>query len=134
MNPRRLSQVAGWMYVISGVGLAIASLFPSVLHFVDRLAVPEAAAPERIVGLYAGVGGGLTAGFGAAMIVVARAKDLASAVRGVGVGLVTWYVVDTGASLLHGSWQNAIGNTVFGAVGLVPILLLARREPAFDPA
>ena len=134
MNPRKLTQVAGWMYVASGIALAIASLFPSALHFLDRLAVPEAAVPERIVGLYAGVGGGLTAGFGVAMIGLARAKDLRAAFRGMGLGLVTWYAVDTGASLLHGSWQNALGNTAFLAIGLLPLVLFVRRAPTLETA
>ena len=41
------------------------------------------------------------------------------------VGLVTWFVVDTGFSLAVGSWQHALFNVAF-AVVLVPALLHAR--------
>ncbi len=91
-----------------------------------RLAIPEALAPDRALGLYAGVAGGLTAGFGAAIVGVARATSLSAATRAVAIGLVTWFLVDTSASLAHESWQNAIGNFVFLGVGLPPVWLLGR--------
>ena len=127
-NARLLAEVAGWAYVASGLALAVVSLSPTALQLVNALAVPEASSPDRIARVYAGVGGGLTAGFGAAMVGVARAQTLAMAARGMTLGLVSWFVVDTGASLAHGSWQNAIGNVLFFMLGLPPMWALAATE------
>jgi F0F1-type ATP synthase membrane subunit c/vacuolar-type H+-ATPase subunit K len=137
---RRWTEIAGWAYIVSGVALAVASLSPGALHFITTLVIPDAGPPVRAEALYAGIGGGLTAGFGAAMAGFARATTMATGARAFAVGLVTWFVVDTGASLGHGSWQNAIGNVVFLALGLAPVWALgasgekARMERSAETA
>lgn len=116
-------RLSGWIYVVAGVGLFVASLVPSLQHRVDLLLVPGAAPPDALRGVYASVAGGLTAGVGAMLVRVDERTD----VRLLVTGLLTWFVIDTAGSLAHGSWQNALGNVLFLVVGLGP-LLLARGE------
>ncbi|MBK6693322.1 MAG: hypothetical protein IPG50_14110 [Myxococcales bacterium] len=109
---RRFASVGGWLYVASGLALVALSFAPPWLGALTRLAVPEAAAPDRALALYAGVAGGLTVGLGVAVVAAVREAHT-SGVACVAQGVFAWFVVDTLASLGHGSWQNAIGNTAF---------------------
>ncbi len=127
---RRWTAIAGWAYVVSGVGLALASLSPGALRFITTLVLSDPGRPGGAEGLFAGVAGGLTAGFGAAMAFFARATSTATGARAFAVGLATWFVVDTGASLALGSWQNAVGNVGFFALGLAPVAALGAGRGA----
>ena len=134
---KRWLVVAGWFYVLGGVAFAIGSLSPAFLDTVLGLAItayPGGAGVES--GLWAGVCGGLTAGMGAIFIAGARAMDQgpAAVARAIAIGVVVWFVVDTGASLAHGSWQNGIGNLGFLALALPPLLRLAARGSTRGPA
>jgi hypothetical protein len=112
---------AGWFTVLAGLGLALVSFAPAALFELNRLAVPGAAAPDTSNAVYAGICGGLTAGLGVAIVAAAKSLNLA-VVRAVMQATLVWYVIDSGASIGHGSWQNALSNTVFLAVILPPML------------
>ena len=68
--------------------------------------------------------GGTMAGWSAGMIVMIR-RGIAHGVRwawnAVALGLLIWYPIDTGYSLAHQVWINAIGNTVILALMAVPL-------------
>lgn len=130
VKARRLTEIAGWIYVASGLALAAASLWPAALAFVTSLVAPGAGPPDRVRGLFAGVAGGLTVGFGAALVGLARATTLAMAARAMATAVAAWFLVDTSASLAHGSWQNALGNVGFLVIGLLPLRALASQDGA----
>jgi hypothetical protein len=123
---RLFVEIAGWTYASSGVALALISFSSPALAALTALVVPEATTPDRALCVYAGVAGGLTVGLGASLIGVARASSLARAFRGLAVGLLSWFLVDTAASLAHGSWQNALGNLLFLPIGLLPLWRLGK--------
>lgn len=121
--------IAGWGYVGVGLAFAVVSLEPEVLRWIAALALPGAGPVDRTAQLFSGIAGGLTAGFGATMVVGARleAAVRSGVARAIAAGLLAWFVVDSAASALHGSWQNVIGNLAFLALGLPPALALAGR-------
>src|SRR5688500_5736544 len=121
MSARKWMETIGWMYVVMGVGFVAVSFAPSALGEVTRIALPNANAPDRAVALFAAIGGGLTAGMGAMLALVARALDRggAAVARAMGVGLFVWFVLDSGASIGHGAWRNALSNTLLFAPGLL---------------
>jgi hypothetical protein len=126
---QRWAQIAGFLYIVSGLLFALASFFPGLIGFINALAVPGSPLPNRITQVYVVVAGGLTAGVGTILYrtaTVQTSRDAAAAVRD---GLLTWYTIDTLGSLTHGSWQNAASNTVvFLALGLPPFVFLSRAE------
>jgi hypothetical protein len=116
-------KAAGTVYVVAGSALALLSFVPAWLERIDRLLVPGAGFPDVACRAYAGVAGGLTAGIGVMIVGVATTCDARGA-RALAAGLGVWFVLDTMASLGHGAWPNAVGNVVFLAIGLVPLLRL----------
>lgn len=121
---------AGWAYVAVGVTLAALSFVPEALRVVEALAVPGAGPVDVTSRVYAAITGGLTAGMGAMLVAVARALDRgpAAIVRGLGIGLTVWYVIDTAGSLAHGAWPNALSNTLFFALGMAAVVPIARTR------
>ncbi len=116
-------KAAGIVYVVAGSALTLLSFVPPWLERIDRLLVPGAAFPDVACRTYAGVAGGLTAGIGAMIVGLATTCDSRGA-RALAAGLGVWFVLDTTASLGHGAWPNAVGNVLFLAIGLVPLVRL----------
>ncbi|MCK6547091.1 hypothetical protein L6R52_14675 [Myxococcota bacterium] len=126
---------AGAIYLVVGVGAVVGSFFQGFLDLLHGLAMPHAVPAAAGVGLWATVVGGLTAGFGATIIAVARAMDRgpAAVARALATGVGVWCLVDSAGSLGHGSWQNVVGNVAFAAIGLVPLVLFARSASTRAP-
>ena len=71
------------------------------------------------------IGGGVMIGWGVTLLYVvgpiaAAAPDLAR--RTIMVAMLCWYVPDSAGSLASGAWVNVIGNTIFLAMFLGPIM------------
>jgi len=129
----RAMGVVGWLYVASGVALAAVSFWPAGLLAVVQLVLPGTSSVDAAAQVLAGVGGGLTAGLGAMITSLARPRaDGDGARRAVAVGLCTWCLIDSAASIGHGAWRNAVGNALFLAIGLLP--LWSRYPRATPPA
>lgn len=132
----RTSLFRGWLLVsglgwtAAGVALAVVSFFPGALDAGNRLVLPDAAPSTTVTGLLCAITGGLTTGLGVIFMALARA-DLTRAgavLRAVAWGVVTWYLVDSTASVLHGGWRNAVSNTVAFLGAAVPLFWLATYE------
>lgn len=126
----RYVALAGWGYALSGLGLVALSFVPRALAAVIEVALPASGPPGRAAALMLGIGGGLTAGMGVTLALVARgaAQGPRAVFRGLAAGLIAWWAVDSLASLGHGSWQNAVSNTGFLLLGLVPLVTLLRGD------
>jgi hypothetical protein len=122
---------SGWAYVVAGAVFVVLAFVPSWLDALDRLAMPGADPATPITRLYTAIAGALTAGMGVMVALSARWLDRgpAAIARALAAGVLTWFVLDSGASLALGSWQNAVGNVGFLLLGL-PSALLARSEVA----
>jgi hypothetical protein len=74
--------------------------------------------------------GGVIAGWAVTMAVVARSTfdRRATPRRAIGLGLVTWFVIDTAGSLFYGVWPNALLNVACAAGAAVALRLT--RPPA----
>jgi hypothetical protein len=73
--------------------------------------------------------GGTMAGWGVAVFALARhgiAEGLRWAWNAVALGLAVWFPLDTGYSLAHGVWVNALGNTVILFALAVPLAATRR--------
>lgn len=127
---RGVLNLSGWAYVLSGAAFALLSFWPAGLSATVGAVLPGGGPVDAAAALMTGIAGGLTAGFGAAMIALARtpALDLAAAVRALSHGLLLWFVIDSGASIGHGAWRNAVANVLFLAIGLLPLGLLRRAD------
>lgn len=128
--------IAGWGYLGVGLALTVLSFEPEELRLVVALALPGASAVDHTSQVFAAIAGALTAGVGAMLVASARLEGeaRAGAARAIAAGLVAWFVIDSAASALHGSWQNVIGNLGLLALGLPPALALLERGglPALD--
>ena len=126
---------SGWAYVAAGMVIVALAFAPSWLDALDRLALAGADPATPITRLYAAIAGALTAGLGVTIALSARWLDRgpAAVARALGAGVLTWFVLDSGASLALGSWQNVVGNLGFLLLGL-PIAAVARSAaaPALD--
>ncbi len=73
--------------------------------------------------------GGTMAGWSAGMIVMIR-RGIAGGVRwawnAVALGLAVWFPLDTGYSLGHHVWINAVGNTVILLAMAIPLAMTRR--------
>jgi hypothetical protein len=129
LRARRFLGLAGWLYLAAGVAMAVASFFPPALVGALSLVLPVTGA-DAGAGLLLGIAGGLTAGFGATMVGVSRGPDavLDAGARALATGVVTWFAIDSAASLGHGAWPNALANVAFLAIGLLPLAFLGPRR------
>ncbi len=131
----RLTSAAGALYSLVGATFVAASFDDGALAFLDALLVPDEGPITPSVRLYAAVMGAVVMGLGVMIARVATSVDRGSAAIGRALrdAVLVWFVVDTTASLLHGSWQNALLNLLSLAAGLPPILLAARSEATARP-
>ncbi len=77
------------------------------------------------------VAGGVFAGFGAMLLFIAVPaieEGDARIKRGILFGVLTWFVVDSSASIAGGNPMNAVGNSVFLALYLLPLLWVKKQE------
>lgn len=132
MKPERL------FIITTTIGLAVSLLL--VLAACTQSAIYEqvvhAAFPsgtivlDRGAYLHVGIAGGLYAGWSLTLLLLARNERLArepALWSAISLGLVLWYMLDSGASLLTGGVYNVIGNTLFFALMLAPALALRKR-------
>lgn len=78
----------------------------------------------RYVGLTHAVIGGLMVGWGTAMLYAVRvlfARGRAEGWTLITLSITAWYLPDTAYSLLSGFWQNAVLNTVFLTLFVLPL-------------
>lgn len=78
----------------------------------------------RYVSLAHAVIGGVMVGWGVAMLYVVRsllAKGQGEGWYIITMSIAAWYIPDTAYSILSGFWQNAVLNTVFLSLFLVPL-------------
>lgn len=126
----RLTAAAGVLYSTVGAIFVAASFHDPTLGLLNRLLVPDSSPPSPAVRLYAAVMGAVVVGFGVMLARVARSADRGPSAIGRALrdAVLAWFVVDTAASLLHGSWQNALFNLLSLSAGLPPILLAVRSS------
>ena len=120
----------GVLYALVGATFTLASFYDPLLSLLGEILVPDREPPTASVRMYAAVMGAVVLGLGATMFRVARSVDQGpvGVARGLRDGLLAWFLVDTTASLLHGSWQNSIFNVLSLAVGLPPLMVVARKR------
>lgn len=74
--------------------------------------------------------GGVLAGFGIVVLQVARMvypRDPTLAASILVPAIMGWYVIDSVGSLVAGGWMNALLNTIYAVVLLVPLLWPVRH-------
>jgi len=123
----RTLRYAGAATAALGVGFAAAAVWaPGVLEAAYRAIGPQVHSeigPAARLG--AGIYGGLMAGFGVTAYMVGRR---ASTTRAFALGLASWWVVDSAASVAIGYPLNALSNLGFLAL-FTPVLVAATRRP-----
>jgi len=77
------------------------------------------------------IAGGVFAGFGAMLLfivapAIAQGDDRIK--RGAIYALLIWFVVDSGASIAGGNAMNAVSNSLFLALYLLPLLWVSQRS------
>jgi len=75
-----------------------------------------------------GAMGGVIAGWGATMWVVAGRRH--EPWVALGAGLVTWFLIDSAASAFHGAWPNVLLNIVALGLGTGGLAFAARSGPS----
>ena len=120
MRTRSLQIVGGAMIVV-GVALVLGDtrIVPGFTEAIARAMWDQPTFPDDVVAynrFVHGVLGGVIAGWGAMVAVVAR-ESAGLAFRALAIGMGVWYAIDTSASLSHGAWPNALLNTIV-VVGL----------------
>ena len=108
-------------------GRPVGRLFDVLGFGAGDAGVPPGAPTEHVL-LLQGVLGAVILGWVvllAALVVLGTRSGLRGWWGAVVASLVVWFVVDTGFSLLVGSWQHALFNLAFAAV-LAPVVALAR--------
>jgi hypothetical protein len=125
----------GALYALVGAGFVGASFSTSALSTLNAILVPDLTPPTQSVRMYAAVMGAVIVGLGVLLARVARSVERgpAAIARALRDGLLAWFVVDTVASLLHGSWQNALFNVLSLSAGLPPLVLAARGATVSPP-
>ena len=81
--------------------------------------------PVRYISLAHAVLGGLMVGWGVALFYVTKtllARGSRIAWNLIALSVLAWFIPDTSYSLLSGYWQNALLNTVFLVLFVVPLL------------
>ncbi len=131
----RVTSAVGALYALVGFVFVVVSFDDATLRWMNTVLVPDPSPPTSAVRLYAAVLGAVVLGLGVMLGRVASAAERgpSAIARALRDGLVAWFVVDTGASLLHGSLPNVVFNVISLTAGLAPILLLlrgARRRAA----
>jgi hypothetical protein len=125
MNALRRSsaQIAAWLFAATGLGFAALSFFSGPFDFANALLIPNADPSGPTSRVYAVVMGGVLGGFGTTIALIARKRShgAPNTVSALQAGVLTWFVVDTSGSLLHGAWPNAIFNLV-GVMVLLPTI------------
>jgi len=127
---QRALVLSGGITGVLGLGFAAAAVVaPDLLLDLYRLV----AAPGTSVDLGAsarlatGIYGGLMAGWGALMFGLGRVVDVP---RAAATGILTWYVVDSAASIATGFPWNALSNAAFLVPSLPLLMSLGRRTVA----
>lgn len=120
---------AGAATAVLGVGFAAAAVWaPDLLDRLYRLAGPAAEPGMNSAARFgAGIYGGLMAGWGVSLHLIGRRAPIT---RAVGWGLLTWWAVDSAASVATGYPLNALSNTGFLALFTPALVAMARRAPA----
>ncbi|MFO0744219.1 MAG: hypothetical protein U1F43_00905 [Myxococcota bacterium] len=126
-SQKRALVFGGSATAVLGAGFAVAAVaLPGALEALYRLAGP--AADPSVGGaarLATGIYGGLMAGWGVTLALLGREVPVA---RAAGLGLVTWWAVDSAASIATGFPWNAVSNTAFLALFAPLVLGLGRRR------
>lgn len=135
MNAKKWLLGAGFITEIVGVITALAALVPGALEPpIALLYLPPADVSfDRYGQLLGGMVGGLMAGWGAIMVMLARSLDSltpAAVARALTVGSLTWFCLDGLASIANQAYLNLPANSVFLAVLLLPCLAILRAERA----
>lgn len=137
MNPRNWLRGAGLITELFGVVIALAALVPGALDpVVELLYLPPAEVSlDRYGRLLGGMVGGLMAGWGAIMVMLARSLDEltpAAVGRALLVGAGTWFCLDGLASVVNGAYLNLATNSAFLAVLALPSWLMLRAGGATE--
>lgn len=124
----RVTSAVGALYALVGFVFVLASFDDATLRWMNAVLVPDASPPTPAVRLHAAVLGAVVLGLGVMLGRVASVADRgpSAIARALRDGLIAWFVVDTGASLVHGSLPNVVFNVVSLSAGLAPILFLLR--------
>lgn len=135
------ARIGAWFFIVVGLAFPLCVVIgaESVLgFFIDLVFWPldgaqSAAAPE--VQLLASIAGGVIAGWGYTLLLLARHGLPRQGAEGwvwraaVG-GLLLWFVADSIGSVASGAWANVIGNIAFVSVIAIPLWLMRGRAPA----
>lgn len=133
MNQRNWLRSAGLVTELFGVATALAALVPGALDpVVELLYLPPAEVSlDRYGRLLGGMVGGLMAGWGAIMVMLARSLEEltpAAVARALLVGAGTWFCLDGLASVVNGAYLNLVTNSAFLAVLALPCWFLLRAD------
>ena len=130
----RIVELAAWAFAALGATLPAALHTPALSMYREALlagtGVASLAEHERLLGLVVGITGGSIAGKWLMHVAIARwglASGQRWAMDATIVGLLGWFAIDTGASLMVGAWWNAafVNGVPLLVVGAP--LLVARR-------
>ncbi|MCB9731348.1 MAG: hypothetical protein H6745_01800 [Deltaproteobacteria bacterium] len=133
-NLARSLAVAGTINAVLGAGFVfLATAAPDALGAtVDMVSTRGPVGPLSAAALFAfALVGAIMVGFGVLVVALARGAGVAQAV---GVSLLTWFVVDSSASVATGFALNVVGNLAFLALFTPALRSLARRRTAQEAA
>jgi len=129
MKPERLFLATTTLGLAFSLVLVLAACTQSTTYErVARAMFPDGSMAMGGAGyLHVGIAGGLYAGWSLTLLLLARNKRLArepSLWGAIASGLVLWFVLDSGASVLTGGIYNVVGNSLFFGLMLWPTLAL----------
>lgn len=118
MKPERLFLITATIGLIVSLLLVLAACTESSTYdYVASAMFPDGSMAMGGTGfLHVGIAGGLYAGWSLTLLQLARNKRLASepelwsAIAG---GLLLWFFLDSGASILTGGFYNVVGNSLY---------------------
>lgn len=133
MNTRNWLRGAGLITEFFGIATVLAALVPGALDpVIELLYLPPAQVSlDRYGQLLGGMVGGLMAGWGAILVMLARSLDEltpAAVARALTVGAGTWFCLDGLASIVNEAYLNLLANSVFLAVLVLPCLAILRSD------
>ncbi len=132
----KLVRIASVLLIAFGVFFALVgvpALAGPTYAFIDLVDWPLDGNVELdpVAKMLCAIAGGLSAGFGVFMyLLVAPLVERGDPLSRQAIpGLLVWYVVDSGGSVLAGVPLNAVSNAGFLALLIAPLLLVGRPQP-----
>lgn len=127
----RLMRIAAWLTIVSGIAIAAAVIdgmgsgFDLFLGLVIPGSEGMAALASTEAKMITAIDGGLLAGFGAMLLLIAAPaieQGNSQIMRAATISLLVWFVIDGVGSAIAGAPLNILSNSLFLIAYLLPLI------------